>query len=77
MHLGDMKVGTKGRILALKQGEKVYRQRLISMGLLPGTEFTVARIAPLGDPFEIVVGPFSLSLRKDEARILQIEEVRV
>jgi ferrous iron transport protein A len=75
MQLGAMKVGKKGRITGIHAGEKVYRQRLISMGLLPGTEFIVSRIAPLGDPVEITVRGFSLSLRKGEASILQIEEV--
>lgn len=75
MRLGDMKTGDKGRIIKIHPGEKVYRQRLMSMGLLPGTEFTVSRIAPLGDPVEITVRGFALSLRKNEASILQIEEV--
>lgn len=73
--LSDMKVGSIGRIVGLAAGEKVYRQRLISMGLIPGTEFIVSRIAPLGDPIEIIVRGFSLSLRKNEARILKIEKV--
>jgi ferrous iron transport protein A len=70
--LSDMKVGSVGRIVGLCAGEKVYRQRLLSMGLIPGTEFIVSRIAPLGDPIEITVRGFSLSLRKGEARILKI-----
>jgi ferrous iron transport protein A len=77
MQLAQMKVGHKGRILAINGGEKVYRQRLIAMGLVPGAEFTVSRIAPLGDPFEITIRGFSLSLRKQEAAILQIEQVLV
>lgn len=75
MQLRDMKVGQKGRILGLAAADKVYRHRLISMGLLPGTEFIVSRIAPLGDPIEITVRGFALSLRKHEASILQIEGV--
>lgn len=75
MRLGEMKMGSKGKIIGIKSGESLYRHRLISMGLLPGTEFTVSRIAPLGDPIEITVRGFALSLRKDEASILTIEEV--
>lgn len=70
--LSAMKVGHRGRIVGISGGEKVYRQRLISMGLLPGTEFVVSRIAPLGDPVEIRVRGFALSLRKEEAHILKI-----
>ncbi len=77
MQLGEMTVGSKGRILRLLAGEPVYRQRLIAMGLIPGTEFVVSRIAPLGDPVEITVRGFALSLRKGEAAILSIERVDV
>jgi ferrous iron transport protein A len=73
MQLGTMKIGSKARILEIKPGDKVYRQRLIAMGLLPGTEFCVSRIAPLGDPIEITVRGFALSLRKHEADILRLE----
>lgn len=76
MQLKDLKVGSKARIIGLAKGEKVYRQRLIAMGLLPGTELSVLRMAPLGDPVEINVRGFALSLRKNEASILQLEEVR-
>lgn len=75
MQLSEMKVGNRGRIVKVHAGEKVYRQRLMAMGLLPGTEFEVLRIAPLGDPIEIKVRGFALSLRKNEATILQIEGV--
>jgi len=75
MQLNEMKVGNKGRITKINQGDKVYRSRLIAMGLLPGTEFQVTRLAPLGDPIEITVRGFALGLRKQEANILTIEVV--
>ncbi len=73
MQFSDLKTGQKARVTALLKGDKVYRQRLMAMGVLPGTEFTVARLAPLGDPIEIEVRGFALSLRKNEAAIIQIE----
>jgi ferrous iron transport protein A len=45
------------------------------MGLTPGTEFSIVRFAPLGDPVEIALRGFSLTLRKNEADILSIEKV--
>jgi ferrous iron transport protein A len=45
------------------------------MGLIKGTEFQIARVAPLGDPVEIRVRGFALSLRRDEARTLLVREV--
>lgn len=73
MQVSELKVGHTARIVALAKGETSYRKRLIAMGLLPGTAFTVTRAAPLGDPIEIQVRGFTLSLRKAEANILQIE----
>lgn len=73
--VSDLKVGQKARILSFKAGDQSYRQRLIAMGLLPGTEFTVIRMAPLGDPIEVNIRGFALSLRKDEASILTIEKI--
>ena len=74
MRVGHLKIGKKARIISIGRGNGTYRQRLMAMGLLPGTEFTVLRTAPLGDPIEIQVRGFALSLRKDEANILEIEE---
>lgn len=73
MRFSDLKIGDKARIKSFAAGHQGYRQKLIAMGLLPGTEFVVSRMAPLGDPIEILVRGFLLSLRKAEASILQIE----
>ena len=75
MRVSDLNIGHKAKVTAISAGDKAYRLRLISMGLIPGTEFTVSRMAPLGDPIEILVRGFALSLRKQEADILQIELV--
>jgi ferrous iron transport protein A len=77
MQLSEMKIGSTGRIIGLNPGNKVYRQRLISMGLIPGVELMITRVAPLGDPIEIQVRGFSLSLRKAEANILQVEGLAI
>lgn len=75
MRISELRLGQKARILALSEGDKGYRQKLIAMGLIPGTLFTLSHVAPLGDPIEIQVRGFALSLRKEEANILQIEEL--
>ena len=48
--LGDLVVGERGRITGLRRGDRSYREKLLAMGLTPGTEFSVTRLAPLGDP---------------------------
>ncbi|VVC75201.1 Ferrous iron transport protein A [Aquicella siphonis] len=75
MHVNQLRIGHKARVLSIGRGDPAYRQRLLAMGLVPGTEFTVLRMAPLGDPIEIQVRGYALSLRKSEASILTIEEV--
>jgi ferrous iron transport protein A len=73
MTLRDLAVGESGRVTGLGAERTPYRRRLLSMGLTPGTEFTITRVAPLGDPVQLSVRGFSLSLRKDEAAIVQVE----
>lgn len=75
MQVSTLRVGETVRITGLLPGEVHYRNRLIAMGLIPGTEFTVSRMAPLGDPIEILVRGYALSLRKYEANLLQIEAI--
>lgn len=72
MTLKDMKPGQEGTILSL--GEKgTMRRRIMDMGLTPGTSIKVIKVAPLGDPIEVNIRNYELSLRKDEAEQIQIE----
>lgn len=73
--LNALSVGDSGRILGFDNSGKAYRKRLLAMGLTPKTEFTITRFAPLGDPIEIKVRGFSLSLRKNEAAALIVEKL--
>lgn len=70
--LQNLPVGSRGRVEGYRDGSRSYRQKLLSMGLTPGTEFEVTRHAPMGDPVEIRVRGFSLMLRKQEADMLII-----
>ncbi|OQK18723.1 iron transporter FeoA [Methyloprofundus sedimenti] len=73
--LKDMAIGDKGRVTGFSKQGRAYRKRLLAMGLTPGTEFSIVRYAPMGDPVEIALRGFSLTLRKNEADILSIEKV--
>lgn len=66
-HLGELSVGEKATVSGFVQGRKEYRAKLLAMGLTKGAQVEVARVAPLGDPLEVRVRGFSLSLRKEEA----------
>lgn len=69
--LSDMKPGESGTIISI-EGSGSLRQRLISMGVTPGTRVIVRKYAPLGDPMEIRLRDFSLSIRKKDAAAIQV-----
>lgn len=71
--LREMQVGETGKVSGYAKGASAYREKLLAMGLTLGTEIKVERIAPMGDPMEIQVRGFALSLRKDEASALLVE----
>ncbi|WP_417269131.1 FeoA family protein [Celeribacter sp.] len=70
--LKDLALGDCAKIVGFDAGAPAYRRMLLSMGLTLGTEFTVNRMAPLGDPIEIRVRGYALSLRKAEAEALNV-----
>jgi len=75
MTLRDLVVGDRARVAGFNQGGDAYRRKLLSMGLTPGVEVAVTRVAPMGDPVEIRVRGFALSVRKDEAAVLSVEKL--
>jgi ferrous iron transport protein A len=77
LNLGILAVGQSGHIVGYESTHRAYREKLLSMGLTPGTHFTVTRQAPMGDPIEIEVRGYKLSLRKGEAEALKVEVVEV
>ena len=70
--LEDLAPGQRGRIAAI-DGDAQIMQRLLEMGLVPGTELEVVRLAPLGDPIEVRVRGYLLSIRKENARLVFLE----
>jgi len=73
--IDEVKVGDMVFVKGFGATESKYRRRLMALGLTKGTQFEVIRFAPLGCPIQIAVRGFSLSLRKNEAKHLQLEIV--
>lgn len=73
-HLKDLSVGDRVKVIGYEAGGKTYRKKLLSMGLTPGAELELVRVAPMGDPVEVRVRGTSVSLRKGEAETLQVEK---
>ncbi|MBQ5841424.1 MAG: ferrous iron transport protein A [Clostridia bacterium] len=70
--LREVKVGKSTRIVKL-HGEGAVKRRIMDMGLTKGTAITVRKVAPLGDPIEITVRGYELSLRKADAEMVEVE----
>ncbi len=73
LRLSDVEIGKKVKIVKIS-GDPRVKSRLLSMGLLPGVELVVERVAPLGDPLEVRVKDYKISLRKDEAGAIFVEK---
>ena len=73
--LSKLKPGDRAKVVGYAPGAKEYRSKLLAMGLTKNAEFSVTRAAPLGDPVEINVRGFNLSLRKREAESLKVEKI--
>jgi len=74
MTLRDLTIGRSGRVLAVG-GERALRRRLLDMGITPRTIVTVKKAAPMGDPVELLLRGYVLSLRLEDAGKITVEEV--
>lgn len=72
MTLREVKVGDTVKIVRIG-GNGHVKRRVMDMGLTKGTEVAVRKIAPLGDPIELTVRGYELSIRKDEASVIEVE----
>ena len=73
MTLNELKAGTSGIITAVG-GDGALRCRLLDMGLIPRTRVTLQKVAPMGDPIEIRVRGYELTLRVEEAQKIEVRE---
>ena len=70
--LRDVKIGKTVKVVKL-YGEGPLRRRIMDMGITKGVEIYVRKVAPLGDPMEITVRGYELSIRKADAEIIEVE----
>jgi ferrous iron transport protein A len=72
MKLRDCKVGSTVKVVKIT-GTGAVKRRIMDMGITKGTSMTIRKVAPLGDPVEVTVRGFELTLRKQDADILDVE----
>lgn len=70
--LKEIKVGQTAKIVRV-HGEGALRRRIMDMGLTRGTDIYVRKVAPLGDPMELNIRGYELSLRRDDAEMIEVE----
>ncbi len=70
--LKEVKIGESVRVVKLS-GEGAVKRRIMDMGITKGAEIYVRKVAPLGDPIEITVRGYELSLRKADAEMIEVE----
>ena len=70
--LREVQIGGTATVVKL-QGEGAVRRRIMDMGLTKGTQVTVRKVAPLGDPIEVTVRGYELSIRKADAEMVEVE----
>lgn len=70
--LRDVRVGENAKVVKL-HGEGAVKRRIMDMGITRGVEVYIRKVAPLGDPVEITVRGYELSLRKADAEMIEVE----
>lgn len=70
--LRDLRIGESAKVVKL-YGEGAVKRRIMDMGITKGTAVSVRRVAPFGDPIEITVRGYELSLRKADAEMIEVE----
>ena len=71
MTLGDAKVGTTVVVTKI-EGDSAYKRRIMDMGITKGSELFIRKVAPLGDPVEITVRGYELTVRKADAQCVEV-----
>lgn len=71
--LKDVKIGSSAKVVKL-HGQGAIKRHIMDMGITKGVEITVRKVAPLGDPLELSLRGYELSLRKEDAAMIEVEE---
>ena len=75
MTLADLKAGELAEITGYTLGNASYRAKLLALGLTHGVQLKILNVAPLGDPFELAVRGYHLSLRRDEVGVIKVKKL--
>jgi Fe2+ transport system protein FeoA len=74
MTLGELRPGERARVLTIRT-QGAMRQRILDMGITPKVEIQLIKVAPLGDPLDLFLRGYNLSLRRHDAALIEIEKL--
>lgn len=74
--LSDLKVGQKAKVLKLNETNKMIKRHLLDMGVTRGTEVTIKKIAPMGDPIDISLRDYELCICKNDLSKIEVEVLK-
>jgi len=75
MTMSELKKGDLAQITGYAMGNAAYRAKLLALGLTNGVQIKILNVAPLGDPFEIAVRGYHLSLRREEVSVIKVKVI--
>ena len=75
MTIADLKLNQSGKIISIN-GKGFLRHRLMEMGFTPQTIVTLTKVAPFGDPLELTIRNYEISIRKEDASLIEIAEIK-
>ena len=76
MTIDDLQIGQQGTIQTVG-GEGALRLRFLDMGLIPGTAVRLQKVAPMGDPIQIQVRGYELTIRREDAKLITLQEEKL
>lgn len=74
--LSDLQVGQKARVLGIRENNKAIKRHLLDMGVTRGTEVTIKKIAPMGDPIDISLRDYELCICKNNLSKIEVEVIK-
>lgn len=73
--LNDLIIGQKAVVKSVSSSNKIFKRRLLDMGITKGTEVVIKKISPLGDPVDVFVRGYELCLRRDDLKLIGVQVV--
>lgn len=76
VHLSDLKIGQKAKVIGINLDKPEVRRHLLDMGITKGTEIIVKKVAPMGDPVDIELRGYELCIRREEMKNIDVKVIK-